>query len=54
MNQKHEQSIRHVFVNVDLMVKNIIQINGGKTINVDVSVKTSCMCKILLSESFYM
>ena len=54
MNRKHKQSIHHVFVNVDLMVKNIIQINGGKMINVDVSVKTSCMCKRLLLESFYM
>ena len=29
----------HVNVNVDLMEKNVIQINGRITINVDVSVK---------------
>ena len=32
-----------VNVNVDLMEENVIQINGGIMINVDVSVKTSCM-----------
>ena len=30
-------------MNVDLMEENTIQINGGITINVDVSVKTSLM-----------
>ena len=30
-------------VNVDLMEKTVIYINGGITINVDVDVKTSCM-----------
>ena len=29
----------HVNVNVDLMEKNVIQISGGTTINIDVSVK---------------
>ena len=29
--------------NVNLMKQNVIQNNGGITINVDVSVKTSCM-----------
>ena len=32
-----------VNVNIDLMEENVIQINGGIMINVDVSVKTSCM-----------
>ena len=32
-------------VNVDLMEKTVIYINGGITINVDVGVKTSCMWK---------
>ena len=36
-------SIFHVNVNVDLMGKNVIQIYTGITINVDVSVKKSCM-----------
>ena len=30
----------HANVNVNLMKKNVIQINGGIMINVDVSVKT--------------
>ena len=42
MNQKHYQSIYHN-VNVDLMEKNVIQINGEIMINVDKSVKTSCI-----------
>ena len=29
----------HANVNVDLMVENVIEINGGITINVDASVK---------------
>ena len=43
MNQKHHQSIYHGNVNVNLMEENVIQINGRIMINVDVSVKTSCM-----------
>ena len=39
MNRKHWQSIYHANVNVDLMEENVIQINCGITINVDVSVK---------------
>ena len=42
MNRKHHQSIYNANVNVNLMEENVIQINGGITINVDVSVKT-CM-----------
>ena len=41
MNQKHYQSIYYVDVNIDLTGKNVIQINGGIAINVDVSVKIS-------------
>ena len=37
MNRK--QSLDHTNVNVDLMEKNIIQINGGTMIKLDVSVK---------------
>ena len=36
MNRKHEQSIYHANVNVDFMEENVIQINGGITINADV------------------
>ena len=39
MNQKHKQYIFHVIENVDLMVKNVIQIKSGVMINADVSVK---------------
>ena len=39
MNQK--QSIFHANVNVNLMKLNASQINGGITINVDVTVKNS-------------
>ena len=35
----------HVNVNVDLMEKNVIQINGEITINVDVSVKKIHACE---------
>ena len=39
MNQKHQQRIYHANVNVDLIAENVIQTNGGITINVEVSVK---------------
>ena len=35
MNQKHY----HVKINVNLMEENVIQVNGGITMNTDVSVK---------------
>ena len=35
----------HVVVNADLVGKNVIQINGGITKNVDVSVKKSNVCE---------
>ena len=41
MNQKHQQTIYHA--NVDLMEENIIEINGAIMINVDASVKKSCI-----------
>ena len=39
MIQKHEQSIYHANIYVKLMEENIIQINGGITVNVDLNVK---------------
>ena len=47
MNRKCQQSMYHLNknVNVDLMGKNVIQINGGITINVDVSVKKHYVCE---------
>ena len=47
MNRKRQQSMYHLNknVNVDLMGKNVIQINGGITINVDVSVKKHHVCE---------
>ena len=48
MNQRHEQTIFHVNENVDLMGKNVIQINGGITINVDVSVKNIIYVKTIM------
>ena len=41
--QHDQESIYHANVNVNLMEENVIQINGGITINVNVSVKMSCM-----------
>ena len=48
MNQKNYQSIFHVNVNVDLMEKIVIQINGRRTINVDVSVKNIISVKEIM------
>ena len=42
MNLKHKESIYHANANVDLMKENVIQINGGIMINVDVNVKNVC------------
>ena len=39
MNWKHYQSIYRVNVHVNLMEENVIQINNGVTINVDVNVE---------------
>ena len=48
MNKKHKQSIYHVNVNVNLMEQNVIQINGGITINVDASVKNIIYVKKIM------
>ena len=39
MNQKHEQSIYYANVNANLIKGHVVPINGGITINVDLSVK---------------
>ena len=39
MNRKLKQTIYHANVNVNLMEQNVIQISGGITINIYVSVK---------------
>ena len=38
----------HVSINVNLMEQNVIQINGGITINVDVSVKNIIYVKMIM------
>ena len=48
MNQKHEQSIYHTNVNVDLMEENVIQTNGGISINATVSVKNVIYVKKII------
>ena len=48
MNQKHEQSIYHTNVNVDLMEENVIQTNGGISINANVSVKNVMYVKKII------
>ena len=50
MNQKHHQSIYHANINVNFMEENVIQINGGITINVDVSVKNVMYVKKIIFE----
>ena len=45
---KYEQSIYHTNISVDLMEKNVIKINGGILINVDVSVKTVMYLKKIM------
>ena len=48
MNQKNEQSIYHTNVNVDLMEENVIQTNGGISINANVSVKNVMYVKKII------
>ena len=48
MNQKHEQSIYHTNVNVDLMEEKVIQTNGGISINANVSVKNVMYVKKII------
>ena len=54
MNQKHEQSIYHTNVNVDLMEENVIQTNGGISINADVSVKNVMYVKNIIFQIYLM
>ena len=42
-NELKKLTKHHANVNLSLMEDSVIQINGGITINADVSVKTSCM-----------
>ena len=51
MNQKQQQSIFHANVNVNLIERNVRQINGGIATNVDVSVKNFMYVKRLSLES---
>ena len=39
MNRKHNQGMYHANVNGDFREENVIQINSGITINVDVNLK---------------
>ena len=48
MNQKHEQSIFNVNVNVNLIEQNVIQNNGGIKINVDVNIKNIKYVKMIM------
>ena len=48
MNQKIYQKIYHVNVNVDLIEKNVIQINGEITINLNVSHKNFMYVKRII------
>ena len=54
MNRKYKQSIYHPNVNVDLMGKYVIHINGGITVNVDGSVKNVMRVRKLCLVSSYM
>ena len=46
---KHQQRIYHVNVNVNLMEENVIQINGGIMIKMDVRVKNVVYMKKTIS-----
>ena len=46
--KKHSQSIYHAHVNVDLMEENVVKINGGIMINVDVSANNIMYVKNIL------
>ena len=50
MNRKYLQSIYHANVNVNLTEENVIQINGAKRINGDVSVKNIIYVKKIIFE----
>ena len=49
MNRRHEKSIYHANVNVDLMKENVIHISGGITTNAYVIVKNVMCVKIMLA-----
>ena len=65
MTQKFEKTIYHVNLDVNLIKKNVIQINGGIMISVDVSVKNvmyvkrlilnpaTCSCETGKSSNYY-
>ena len=53
MNQKHQQSIYHANVNVNLMVENLIQIKSGIILNVDTSSKNIYVKKIIIGILLY-
>ena len=48
MNRKHQQSINHANVKINLMVKNIIQIKSEIIINLDVSLKNIIYVKKII------
>ena len=48
MNRKHQQSINHANVEINLMVKNIIQIKSEIIINLDVSLKNIIYVKKII------
>ena len=50
MNRKHEQSTYHANVNVNLIEKDVAQINGRMTKNVDMSVKNVMYVKKIIFE----
>ena len=50
MNGKHQQSIYHANVNVNLMEELVIQINGGIMINVHMIVKNVMYVKKTMFE----
>ena len=50
MNPKHEQSTYHAHVNVNLIEKDVAQINGRMTKNVDMSVKNVMYVKKIIFE----
>ena len=51
MNQKFQQKICHVNVNVNLMEEIVIQIKSGIAINVDASVKNIIYVKKIIYEN---
>ena len=48
MNRKYQQRTYHANVNVNLMEENVIQINGGITINVVVPIKSVMYVKKIM------